>query len=395
MLAHQIVLLLFIGYIVFSIDKKQKYFPVPMVLVLLGILLSFISYFDSLKITKEIIFNVFLPALLFTSAYQFSLDSLKKNKWIIATLTTVGLMATAGLLGVAIYFISGPFLQISFVGALLIAAILTPTDPVSVVSILKQSTGNEKIADIVEGESMVNDGTSIVIYSVLLTMYKSGESFSVGSFLGEFILVSAGGIILGIIFGWLLGRAVHYTHHKQYQVMLSIIVAYGSFHIAEKIGVSGVLATVTAGIMLSWEFGKSEKEDYFHDSLDGFWNIVEPSVLALIFLLIGIDAADYLAFPGWVLAFIIFVLSLVVRFLVLAGFTSAVPAWRKNFSAGDVGLITWSGIKGTMSVALLLGLEAGVDNDNVLVSLTFAAILLSLVIQSVGVYPLTKEKEQS
>ncbi|WP_053219865.1 cation:proton antiporter [Virgibacillus senegalensis] len=394
MIAHQIVLLLFIGYIVFAIDKKKKYFPVPMVLVLLGIALSFITYFDTLNITKEIIFNVFLPALLFTSAYQFSLNSLKKHKWIIATLTTLGLIVTAGLLGIAIYFVSGPFLQISLIGALLVAAILTPTDPVSVVSILKQSTGNEKIADIVEGESMVNDGTSIVVYSILLTMYKSGESFSILHFLSEFALVSLGGIILGIIFGWLLGRAVYYTHHKQYQVMLSIIVAYGSFHIAEKIGVSGVLATVTAGIMLSWEFEKTDKEDYFHDSLDGFWNIVEPSVLALIFLLIGIDAADYLAFPGWILAFIIFILSLVVRFLVLTGITSVVPAWRKNFKTSDVGLITWSGIKGTMSVALLLGLAAGVDNDNILVSLTFAAILLSLVFQSIGVYPLTKEKEK-
>ncbi|SDJ76344.1 cation:proton antiporter [Sediminibacillus albus] len=394
MLAHQVILLLFIGYLIFSIDKKQKNFPVPVVLVLIGIGLSFIPYFDSLVISKEIIFNVFLPTLLFTSAYSFSLPALKNNRWIIACLSTVGLIATASLLGLAIYMVSAPFIEISFLGALLVSAILTPTDPVSVVSILKNASGKKNIANVVEGESMVNDGTSIVLFSVILTMYTRGESFSIGYFLSEFLTVSIGGIVLGIIFGWLLSRAVHYTHHKQYQVMLSIVVAYGSFYIAELMGVSGVLATVAAGIMLSYEFGQTDKEEHFHTSLDGFWNIAKPSVLALIFLLIGIDAADYLAFPGWALAFLIFLLSLIVRFVVLGTVTQAFPIWNKKFGLRDVSLITWSGIKGTMSIALLLSFEANAGNDNILISLTFAAVLLSLIIQSAGIYPLTKRLEK-
>ncbi|WP_449354019.1 cation:proton antiporter [Virgibacillus natechei] len=389
MSSHQVLLLLLVGYIVFSIDKKQTYFPVPVVLVLLGLALALVPYFNDITISKELIFNVFLPALLFTSAYNFPLGYLRRNKWIITCLGTIGVLLTVIMLGVAIYFVSNIFIQMSFVAALLIASILTPTDPVSVVSILKKSLSDEKIADIVEGESLLNDGTSIVLFTIFLGMFVNETSFSISMFLGEFLFVSIGGVVLGVAFGWLMSKAVHYSKHRTYQVMLSVIVAYGSFYLGEWVGVSGVLTTVTAGMMLSWEFGKNIKEDHFRDSLDGFWNIVEPSVLALLFLLIGIQAADYLIFSEWTLAIIIFVLSLAVRWFVLTGITQIIPAWRSQFALKDSSLITWSGIKGSMSVALLMGFAAA-DGNDILISLTFAAVLLSLVIQSVGVFPLTK-----
>lgn len=393
MLSHQIIILLFIGYIVYTIDLKQKYFPVPVVLVLIGIGLSLIPYFSSLTISKEIIFNVFLPAILFTSAYQFPLKQLRRNAGIIATLSTIGLIATAVLLGFSIYLISEPFISLSLTGAFLLAAILIPTDPVSVTTILKKSTGAEEVADVVEGESMVNDGTSIVIFSIFLSMFQTDSGFSVSKFFTEFLLVSIGGVTLGILLGWLLSKAIYFTSSRQYQVMLSIVVAYGGFYIAEKIGVSGVLATVVAGIMLAYEFRHNADENDIKNSLDGFWNIINPTVLSLIFLLIGIQAAEYLVFPGWGIAVAIFFFKLLSRFIVLGGFIYGVPAWRREFDhkMATATLITWSGIKGTMSVALLLWLEVEASNGgNIIVSLAFAVILLSLVLQSVGIYPLTK-----
>lgn len=388
--SHQVLLLLLVGYIVYSIDKKQKYFPVPVVLVVLGLGISFIPYFNGITITKDMIFHIFLPALLFTSAYRFPLMALRRDKWIISTLGTLGILLTVMLLGAAIYLVGDLFISLSFVGALLIASILTPTDPVSVVAILKKSLSDEKIADIVEGESLLNDGTSIVLFSIFLQMFLNETSFSAGKFLLEFLFVSAGGVLLGTGFGWLLSKAVHYTKHRTYQVMLSIIVAYGSFYLGEAIGVSGVLSTVAAGLLLSWEFEKNTREDHFRDSLDGFWDVAEPSVLSLIFLLIGIQAASYLLFSEWLLAIIIFVLSLAVRFGLLTGMTQAIPSWRNAFTLKDASLITFSGIKGTMSVALLMGFAAEANNDT-LISLAFAAILLSLIIQSAGVYPLTRK----
>ncbi|SEA84699.1 monovalent cation:H+ antiporter, CPA1 family [Thalassobacillus cyri] len=392
MSTSQIILLLFIGYLIFTIDKKQENLPVPTVLVIIGIGLSFIPYFSSIEVTKDMIYHVFLPALLFTSAYRFSPDELKKNAGIISFLATIGIMLTVTLLGAAIYAISGPFVSLSFLGALIIASILTPTDPVSVVSILKKSAGDEKIADVVEGESLINDGTSIVIFTVLSGMLTQSKSFSVLSFLGEFLLVSLGGVVLGVLFGWLMSKAVHFTHNRQYQVMLSIILAYGIFNIAEHIGVSGVLATVFAGIMLSFEYGRTIKEDHFKDTLDGFWGIAELTILSLIFLLIGIQAAKSLAFGAWGFAIIIFAASLIIRFIIITGTTQLFPHWRNRISWREASLISWSGLKGTMSIFLILSLQSKSSGDvGMIVSLSFAAVLISLVVQSLGVSPLSKK----
>lgn len=393
MITHQLLVLLFIGYIVYTIDIKKKFFPVPVVLVVIGLGLSFIPFFDGFNISKEIIFTIFLPAILFTSAYQFPLNQLKKNIGIIISLSTLGLIATVALLGLSIYLAGTMFTTLSFTAAFLLAAILAPTDPVSVSTILKESSGAEQIADVVEGESMINDGTSIVFFTIFLTMFQTGSGFSVTKFISELMLVSIGGIVLGLVVGWLMSSTIRFTKDKKYQVMLSVVGAYGAFYIGEAIGVSGVLATVTAGIFVSYEIGKEIKEDTLPESLDGFWDIVTPVLLAVLFLLIGIRGADYLAFSGWWFAIVIFLLSVIVRYAVIALFIYGVPKWRREFKSdfSTVTLTTWAGIKGAMSVALLLWLEeAASGKDQLLVSLAFVAILLSLVIQSVGIYPLSK-----
>lgn len=393
MFTHQLLILLFIGYIVYTIDIKKNFFPVPVVLVVIGLGLSFIPYFESFDISKDIIFNIFLPAILFTSAYQFPLKQLKENTGIILTLSTVGMIATVFLLGLSIYLAGTLFTALTFTASFLLAAILAPTDPVSVTTILKESSGAEQIADVVEGESMINDGTSIVFFTIFLTMFQTGGGFSVGKFISEFLLVSIGGILLGVLIGWLMSKTIRFTTDKKYQVILSVVGAYGAFYIGEAIGVSGVLATVAAGIFVSYEMNKEIKEDNLKESLDGFWDITTPVLLAILFLLIGIRGAQYLAFSGWWFALIIFLLAIIIRFIVIGILIYGVPQWRHEFKNdfSTITLTAWSGIKGAMSVALLLWLEeAASGKDQILVSLAFAAILLSLVIQSIGIYPLSK-----
>ncbi len=386
-----IIILLSIGYIVFTIDKKQENFPVPVVLLLVGIGLSFMPYFSDVQVTEHIIYNVFLPGLLFASAYQISAIALRKNAGIIGTLSTFGILVTAGLMGVVIYYVGGMVFSISFLGALVVASILTPTDPVSVIAILKKASQDKSIANIVDGESMINDGTSIVLFTVVSGMYIDHQSFHLGSFIGEFAYVSIGGVGLGVVVGWLLSKAVHITHHRDFQVMLSIIIAYGVFQLAEQFGFSGVLATVAAGIMLSWEFTHINKEDHYKEALSGFWSVVEPTLLSLVFLLMGIVATDYLKFSNWWLALAIFVASIIIRFLVVYSTMQVFKGMRKVVDWKKAFLISWSGIRGTMSVFLLLTLSTmNEGNADKLISLGFSVVVISLVIQSIGIYPLSK-----
>ncbi|MUV38903.1 Na(+)/H(+) antiporter NhaG [Lentibacillus sp. JNUCC-1] len=389
----KIVILLAIGYIVFTIDKKQKNFPVPVVLVVIGILLSFIPFFSDIQVTENMIYKIFLPGLLFAAAYQYPAQALKRNAGVIATLSTIGLALTAGLLGVIIYAIGGPYAGISLIGALVVASILTPTDPVSVVAILKQSTDDPSIGDVVDGESMINDGTSVVLFGVLSGMYLNQEAFQPLGFLKEFLYVSAGGVLLGVVIGWGLSKLIYITHHRDYQVMLSLVIAYGGFYLSEHFGFSGVLTTVFAGIMLSFELSRSSKETSYRSSLGGFWEVAEPSLLSLLFLLIGIEAADYLAFSfnGWMLAVIVFIASLIVRFVIVTLTMQVFDGWRHIVKFKYAALISWGGIKGTMSVFLLLSLSTKSSGGaDFLLSLSFAVIMLSLIVQSLGVSPLSK-----
>ncbi|WP_313237384.1 cation:proton antiporter [Sporosarcina ureae] len=394
MSATQILILLTIGYVAMTIDKKQKNFPLPVFLVAIGFGLSFIPYFDSINISKEIIYTIFLPGLLFTSAYHYSASSLRKHARVIGTLSTAGLLVTALLLGLATYWM-GASIEISLVGALLVASILTPTDPVSVVSILKKSLDVPSVADIVDGESMINDGTSVVLFTVLLTMFTTQQKFEFWSFVGEFLSVSIGGVATGLVAGWIVSKAIHLSTHRENQVVLSIIIAYGAFHLAEAFGFSGVLATVAAGIMLSAELGRADEEEMHRESLDGFWDVAEPALLSILFLAIGIVAADYL-FPlhnGW-LAIGIFIVSIIIRFIIIAGTMQLFSGYRKLLNIKKASLLSWAGIRGTMSIFLLLSLADAADSAaDALVSLGFAVVLLSLVVQSIGIYPLSKALE--
>ncbi|WP_208559648.1 cation:proton antiporter [Marinilactibacillus kalidii] len=392
-LIQQLVILLFISTIIYTIDVKQYYFPVPVVLVLIGMGLSFLPLFTGFSTSKDILYEVFIPGLLFVSAYQYSAKAFKKNAGLIITLSTLGMVATVFLLGIAIYYTTALFQPFSWSISLLLAAILAPTDPISVVSILKNSTGSRDIPDVLEGESMLNDGTSVVMFTVFLSMVESGSKFSALNFIQNFAFVAFGGVLVGLVFGWILSQAVHITAHREYQVMLSVLIAYGSFMLAEYFGFSGVLATVVSGMILSNTFSKKDKEAPFRDALGGFWNVINPILSSILFLFIGIQAMAYIDFTYWQLAFIVFVLSIIARFLVLVLTLFSVPKWRAKFEhiRSGIVMLSWAGIKGSMSVVLILWtIDSSVGDNATLVSLAFASILISFTIQSIGIYPLTQ-----
>jgi monovalent cation:H+ antiporter, CPA1 family len=389
MTPEHLIIFLAIGYIFYAVDKKQKQLPVPILLVLTGVALSFIPYFSDVIISRELIYKGFLPALLFISAYRFSYTALKQYGKLIGLLSTVGLLVTALLLGLAVWGIDSLFISLSFIGALLIASILTPTDPVSVESVLEESNVNKKYTSILEGESMINDGTSVVIFTILANMYTAGESFSLLHFVREFLLVSIGGVLIGSFLGWVLSKNLYFLKHRTYQVMISIIIAYGSFYLAELIGVSGVLATVTAGIMFSYELQKSDDEDYYRHSQEGFWSIIEPTILSLVFIVLGIVSMQYIQWKHFGLFLLIFALSIVVRFLAIALIALQSKKWRHLLYWKGTVILTFAGVRGTMSIVLLLTLHTELSANHHILSLSFGAVLLSLILQTLIIYPLS------
>lgn len=385
----QVISLLFIGFIVFTIDKKKENLPVPMVLVLTGILLSFSPFFSTIEPSKELIHDWFLPAVLFTAAYQFNSNWLKENAWLIAFISTMGLMASVLILGASIHFIG--LAALPFTAALLISSILSPIDSASVIPIQQETEKDQQAEKVVEGESMASDGTSIVLFTAASTLFFAQEQFQFFSFAGTFFLKTGGGILIGLLLGWLFSKVLHLLSHHHYQVMLSIILAYASFYIAEHFHLAGLLATIVAGLTLSRKLDRSTRKDEYRSYLDGFWEVLEPAILSLIFLSIGIEFLDHIDWSDFLSIVIIFLLTLLIRLCMLTLTIKSIPTWRKRFNWKELILITLSGIKGTVSVALLLGLTASQNShiDSIL-SLAFGVVILSIVLQSICIYPLSK-----
>ncbi|WP_181186147.1 cation:proton antiporter [Alkalicoccus urumqiensis] len=380
------IILLFIGYLVFTLDKHKELLPAPPLLAGVGIVLSFIPAFSGLSITADTIYHVLLPGLLFVGAYQFRASLFRRYAGSILSLSTLGIVLTIGLAGSVIYFIAGPAASVTFSGAMLLAAVFIPTDPVSVIQILSRDMNDELVVSVVEGESMINDGTSIVAFTLLLGWYTSSEQTIMTGLL-ELFLATIAATALGLAAGWLFSKAVHITHDRQYQIMLSIVVAYAVFLGAEALHMSGVIAVVCAGLVLSHTFEVSEKEDHFREALDGFWGVAEASILSILFLFIGIAAAPFLTHGLWLICAAIFLVTVAARWLVAEGLLRFLPITHRA-EPMERFLISISGVKGAISIYLILKLqEESAPNIDILTSISFTVVLLSLLVQSVAIHP--------
>ncbi|SFF02644.1 cation:proton antiporter [Alteribacillus iranensis] len=392
--AYKLMTIAAIGFFVFALDKNQKKFPAPIILIAAGMFLAVFPYFSSMELTKEFIFHWILPALLFTSAYQFPQDQLKRKAAIIVTLGTVCIAITAVMLGFALYAAGQLLVGVSLAGAMLISSLLIPTDPVTVVSILTQGNDKHHLAETIEGESLLNDGTSVVIFSLFSGYYFGSQSLHIGTFILDFFYTALGGAIVGLLISWFVAKGIHKITFHVYQVWLTILLAYGSFYIGEALGVSGVIATVVSGLLLAKELTNKEEEEEkeLRRDLKNFWGIMEPFLLSIVFVFIGIESIDFIQMDGLLFVIIGFLLSVIVRGIVLLATIKSVKPWRKSYTNGDITLVTWGGIKGTMSLALLLSItgQSGGSDDGLL-SWAFMMIMLSLIVQSLTFYPL-KEK---
>ncbi|WP_158734926.1 sodium:proton antiporter [Alteribacillus sp. YIM 98480] len=388
---HKLFIITLIGFFVFSLDKNQKKFPAPIILIAAGIILALFPFFSTISLTRSFIFDWILPALLFISAYQFPLDQIRKKAGLIITLGTGGIFLSAILLGFSLYTVGQPLVGLSLSGAMVIAALLIPTDPVTVVSILSKSKDKHHLAEAVEGESLINDGTSIVIFSLITGYYFGEKSLHLGSFTWEFVYTSVGGVLAGFIIGYSISKGIHSVDHHAYKVWLSLMLAYGSFYLGEALGVSGVLATVVSGLLLSKELSGNKKEEVLRRDLKSFWGTIEPVLLSIIFIMIGIESLDFVTIDGLLFTVIGFLLSIIVRACTLFPILKTVPRWRKNYTNADILLLTWGGIKGTMSLALLLGISGESGSHDNLLSWAFMMIMFSLLIQSLTFYPLKQK----
>ncbi|MGI8510828.1 MAG: cation:proton antiporter [Gemmatimonadaceae bacterium] len=369
-----------------AIATRRLHVPYTVALVLAGLAVGVLHVIAPPHLTKELLFAVFLPGLLFEAAFNIDTREFMASKIAISLLAVPGVLIAVLLTGattsIAFHLLDGSTrmtLQYSLVFGALVAA----TDPIAVVAMFKSLHVPSRLATLIEGESLFNDGTSVVFLGLLLS-YVAGATSSVASLAVTFLIVAGGGVIAGLIVGVVASRTIRRINDPMIEITVSVIAAYGAFSLAEQFHVSGVIATVVAGMYTGFNLKRGGMEPATHVAAAAFWEYLAFALNSVVFLLIGFEIKISSLRAAWVQIVIAYVAVMLVRAIVMAGTHAAVGRTAERLPRGWATVLTWGGLRGALSMVLALALPFTFPNRNMLITLTFGVVLLSILVQGLS-----------
>lgn len=327
-----------------------------------------------------------LSFLLFAGALHVDWTELRRGKWPILVLSTVGVLLSTAIVGGGFHLLSAALgVGVPLIWCFVFGALISPTDPVAVMGVLKRAAVPPTLQATVAGESLFNDGVGVVVFSILLAAALGTEPFTLGHAAEAFAVEAGGGALLGLAVGWLGFKAMGSIDDYNVEVMISLAVVMGGYSLASFLHVSGPVAMATAGLLIGNAGVKLAMSDVTRDYLLRFWELVDELLNAVLFLLIGLEVIAIVPDPRLLLAGALAIpLVLAARALAVA---IPLAALRPFLSMGRLALPTliWGGLRGGISIALALSLPEGAARTAIL-AVTYAVVLFSVVIQggSVG-----------
>lgn len=385
------LILLLISNITHFVCKKLG-FPYSVFLVLIGAVFhlnrDLITVFKDFALTPELLFFVFLPPLLFESSFNLDFRKLKRDVFIISIFATVGVILAAFVIGVGVYLLLGIPLWISF----LFAAIISSTDPIAVIAIFKELGAPKRLLQMLDAESMLNDGTSIIFSKIILSILSvgfAGESLVWSGV--NFIYVVFGGIVFGALVATIATYLVKSLKNEMLiEVTITLLVAFTSFVIAEEfLKVSGVVATVSAGIF----FGNigiqkfSPRVKYF---VKEFWEYIAFIANSFVFLLVGMTFGFELLVTNYPAIIVAYLLVLVGRSVSVYSLSIIHNKFfpENKIPKNWMHVLNWGGLRGALPIAVILTLPENASYKPELLTITVGVVILSLLINGLSMKPL-------
>jgi len=384
---------------------NHKYFKLPHAIgVMLGALLlsfsiqaatyfgyPFMQYTAVEMISKidfhELLMVWILPALLFAGCLTVNVSDLKSHKWAIAGLATFGVVIATIVIGFCTYQVLNALnLKVSLLYCFLFGALISPTDPIAVMGILRNAGAPKNLRVTIVGESLFNDGTAIVAFSILFALVTSGgePTFSHAGML--FLQEAVGGVLFGLFLGGFTVLLLKTIDEAHIAVMITVVMVIGGATLASMLHVSAPLAIVIAGLCLGHkEF--NHMNEYTHKVVNSFWHIIDEFLNGMLFALIGLELLvvkfDLLHV---VIAVTMFVVLVISRLLTVIPPLALMKKLRKEtgFGPGSAAILAWGGLRGGVSIALVLSLPASPEKD-ILLPLTYIIVLGSILIQGLTV----------
>ncbi|MGB5339693.1 MAG: sodium:proton antiporter [Gammaproteobacteria bacterium] len=342
------------------------------------------------KILSSIDFNQtlmqgMLSFLLFAGALHVDLESLAKQKWVIASLATIGLLLSTFLVGCASWWILGLLgFNIGLIWCLLFGALISPTDPIAVMAILKTAGAPKSLETKIAGESLFNDGVAVVVFIVLLEIATGGHPVTAGHVLVLFAEEAVGGVVYGLVIGYLAFQMLKNVDNYTVEILITLALVSGGYALAGYIHVSGPIAMVVSGLLIGNHGRAFAMSDKTRAHLDTFWELVDEILNAILFVLIGFEIL-LLSFNGNIL-----IAGMIITLVTLAArmFSVWLPIsmlkFTREFTSGVVRILTWGGLRGGISVALALSIPAGPARD-IILPITYIIVVFSILVQGLTV----------
>jgi len=381
---ENIEFLLLIAALVAMLAQRVR-IPYTVGLVLAGIALSFLPFMPELELSRDLIFTVLLPPLIFEATLFIRWRELMRNLPVILVFATVGVLLSALLTGAGMFYLAGWAWQSAALFGILIAA----TDPVSVIATFKEAGVHGRLRLLVEAESLFNDATAAVGFTVVLALV-GGNSISLPATLLNTAWSVFGGLLIGALCAGVILLLTHTTDDHLVELALSTVVAYGSFLIAEDLHVSGVLSTLTAGILIGnfgLPYAYSDKGRAF---IMDFWEFMAFIANSIIFLLIGAREAGQLLVSN-ILHIIIAILVVTLgRALAIYPLSALFGKSELKIERNHQHILFWGGLRGALALALALGLPPEMEHREQILTAAFGVVAFSIFVQGLTMTPLLK-----
>ncbi len=380
----QIGFLLFVSALVAMLMRRLR-LPYTVGLVLAGMALYLVHVRLELHLTKDLIFSIFLPPLVFEAALSIRWTDLKRDLPVVTLLATLGVLLAAALTAVGMRYVLGW----NWGSAILFGVLIAATDPVSVVATFKEAAVQGRLRLLIEAESLLNDGTAAVAFVAVLGVL-AGEHPSVLAVSGSLILTIGGGIAIGALTGWAFNLLAGQTSDHLVEITFTTLAAYGSFYVAERCHLSGVLAAMTAGIVVGNYCSPGRMSPAGRHALEVFWEYVAFIANSLIFLLIGAQEAQEHFTGLWVPVLVAIALVTLGRAVAIYPICLLFAGSPLRVERQDQHLLFWGGLRGALALALALALPLDLAYRDVIITLTFAVVAFSVFVQGLTITPLLR-----
>lgn len=336
-----------------------------------------------------------LSFLLFAGALHIHLDDLLDKKWIVASLASFGVILSTAIVGISSWYILNSMgIEIPLIYALVFGALISPTDPVAVIGILKTAGASRSLETKIAGESLFNDGVAVVIFIALLNIATGTGHASPEHIALLFVEEAIGGALFGLAIGWITYLMLKSVDNYQVEVLLTLALVMGGYAMASSLHLSGPIAIVMAGLLIGNQGRRMAMSDQTRKNLDMFWELLDEILNAVLFVLIGLEVLVLTFKTEYLVAGIVLALVVLLARFISVGMPISLFRLRTSFHPHVVKLLTWSGLRGGISVALALSLPEGPARDTI-VAITYVIVIVSIVTQGLTVRRLVEFASRS